>query len=144
MLWILQFGSDGNASPAYKGIAAAACILPRRDKNFMYWSKNKERDLQQSQVLGILIHLVCKYSHQQQNKIAIKRHELTGRNWVCERSREVPEIFVVTVVLKSQAAAAQEPGRWQDLGLSNRQETDTVLPCSILCASNAFLSFYKL
>lgn len=56
----------------------------------------------------------------------------------------MPESFVVTAVIKSQVAAPQDPGRLQNLGLSSRQETDTVLSRSILHASNAFLSFYKL
>lgn len=93
----------------------------------------------------IFLYILClNTAINKKNEIAIKQHKLIGRNWACERSRQVPEIFVMTAVLKPQAAAPQEPGRLQDLGLSNRQETDTVLPCSILHASNAFLSFYGL
>lgn len=78
------------------------------------------------------------------NKIAIKQHMVIGMNWACERSRQVPAIFVVTAALKDQAAAPQAPSRLQDLGLPNGQETDTPLACSIPSACDAFLSFYQL
>lgn len=66
VVWILQFGPDGNASPAYKGIAAAASHSAKKGQELYVLMKNEVRDFQQSQVLDILIHPVCKYSHQQQ------------------------------------------------------------------------------
>lgn len=72
----------------------------------------------------IVLYILCvNTAINNESKIVIKQHELTGRNLACERSSKVPESFVVPAVLKPQAATLQEPGRLRDLGLSGRQET---------------------